>query len=433
MLPAPRPPIPWDLTPSQEKEEFARLKSRLARLWVEVFPRDDVAYTSVIVPSISVAPETLRRRAGALFYEETLLFLLIRLRNPRARTVYVTSEPISRPVLEYYLQFLAGIPVSHAAARLTLLAAYDHSARPLTEKILERPRLVERIRAAIPDLDRAYLTVLRSTPLERRLAVLLGIPLNAADPGMDSLCSRSGARRVLRESGVEVPQGVEDIQDEGDVVNALLELRARRPGLRRALLKTGSGPWSQGTAVFTYPERTDAASLRRALSRLLLADPAETPEAFFESLGRVGAVAEEFLEGEVRAASGQVRVNPRGETILTSDARSRRTIAGGSRFRRRAFASPEPLPRAVWSAGSPSSSWSSPTEKVFDCSGARSTSASGARLTPCSPCASYPAGPWIRPPASSTPRAAVPASTGSPTTSARRPTADCRRSTSSSS
>jgi hypothetical protein len=318
MLPTPRPPIPWDLTPPQELEEFARLKSRLARLWADVFPRDDQAYTSVIVPSISVAPEALRRRPGALFYEETLLFLLIRLRNPRARAVYVTSEPISRPVLEYYLQFLAGIPVSHAAARLTLLSAYDHSARPLTEKILERPRLVERIRAAIPDPDRAYLTVLRSTPLERRLAVLLGIPLNAADPGMDSLCSRSGARGVLREAGVEVPQGVEDLRDEGDVVNGLLELRARRPGLRRALLKTGSGPWSQGTAVFTYPERTDAASLRRALPRLLPTDPADTPETFFESLGSVGAVAEEFVEGEVRAASGQVRVNPRGETILTS-------------------------------------------------------------------------------------------------------------------
>ena len=51
-----------------------------------------------------------------------------------------------------------------------LAPAYDRSPRPLTEKILERPRLVERIRAAVPDIDRAYLTVFRATPLERRRA-----------------------------------------------------------------------------------------------------------------------------------------------------------------------------------------------------------------------------------------------------------------------
>ncbi len=323
---AARPPIPWALTHAEELEEFARLKSRLGVLWANVFPRDDEPYTSVIVPSISVSPEALRRRHGALFYEETLLFLLIRLRNPRARAIYVTSEPIPGPVLDYYLQFLAGIPVSHAAARLTLLSTYDHSPRPLTEKILERPRLVERIRAAIPDLDRAYLTVLRSTPLERRLAVLLGIPLNAADPEMDGLCSRSGARRLLRESGVALPEGVEGLKDTDDVVKGLLELRARRPGLRRALLKTESGPWGQSAAVFTYPQDPDPASMRDALPGLVPVDPVETPESYLGSVPRLGAVAEEYLEGEVHAASGQVRVNPRGEAILTS---SHDEIRGG--------------------------------------------------------------------------------------------------------
>jgi hypothetical protein len=321
-----RPPIPWGLSMAEELAAFARLKSRLAVLWAQVFPRDDEPYTSVIVPSISVSPDVLRRRPGAHFYEETLLFLLIRLRNPRARVVYVTSAPIPQPVLDYYLQFLAGIPASHAAARLTLLSAYDHSPRSLTEKILERPRLVERIRAAVPDLDRAYLTVLRSTPLERRLAVLLGIPLNAADPAMDPLVSRSCARRLFRESGLAVPEGVEDVENEDDVVEALVELRGRRPGLRRALLKTESGPWSQGTAVFTYPDRADPASLRRALSLAVPADPAETVEACLASLKRGGTVVEELLEGDVRAASGQVRVNPRGEVILTS---SHDEIRGG--------------------------------------------------------------------------------------------------------
>ena len=49
-------------------------------------------------------------------------------------------------ILDYYFQLLAGIPASHARARLTLLCAYDASPRSLTEKVLERPRLIQRIR-----------------------------------------------------------------------------------------------------------------------------------------------------------------------------------------------------------------------------------------------------------------------------------------------
>jgi PGM1 C-terminal domain len=313
-----RSPIPWGLTPSEELESFSRLKSHLAALWADVFPKDDEPYTSVIVPSVSVAPEALRRRPSALFYEETLLFLLIRLRNPRARVVYVTSEPIPAPVMEYYLQFLAGIPVSHAVARLTLLSAYDRSPRPLTEKILERPRLVDRIRAAIPDLSRAYLTVFRATSLERRLAVLLGIPLNAADPGMDSLCTKSGSRRALRDAGLEVPDGAEGLRDEHDLLEALVGLRRRHPRLRRALIKLNGSPWNEGTAVFSYPPDPAQDSLRRALSRVEFAEDSQTPEVHLEAFRRVGGVVEEFVEGVLHAASGQVRINPRAQVIPTS-------------------------------------------------------------------------------------------------------------------
>jgi hypothetical protein len=317
--PGPRPRIPWDISPAGEIAEFARLKEHLAVLWADVFPRDDEAYTSVIVPSISVPADVLARRPGAHFYEETLLFLLIRLRNPRARVVYVTSEPIPHAVMEYYLQFLAGIPGSHAASRLTLLSAYDRSPRPLTEKILERPRLVERIRAAVPDIDRAYLTVLHATPLERRLAVLLGIPLNAADPGLNPIGTLAATRRLLRdEAGLAVPDGVEDLRDEDDLVDALADLRRRKQNLRRALVKLESGPWTPRAAVFTFPEDAGRPSLRRALRGLAPADGQDTAEAYLAALGRLGGVVEELLEGDVHVASGQVRINPRGEVILTS-------------------------------------------------------------------------------------------------------------------
>ena len=195
----PKPPFARDVSLEEERAAFEGLKQQLRVFWSQVFPRDDQPYTSVVVPSVT--PEE-QGPSGNSFLEERLLFLLIRLRNPRARLVYVTSQPIHPLVIDYYLQLLFGIPGSHARSRLVLLCAHDRSARSLTQKILDRPRLLERIRAGIDDKARAYLSVFETTPLERRLAVLLGIPLNGLDPELAGLERASMARQVFDEAGV---------------------------------------------------------------------------------------------------------------------------------------------------------------------------------------------------------------------------------------
>src|SRR5215204_3971424 len=147
----PKPPFARDLSLEDELATFERLKPRLAEIWTALTASDDRSYTSVVVPSMTLDQTELRKLVGASFYEERLLMLLIRLRNPKARMVYVTSQPVHPLILDYYLTLLMGVPASHARKRLTMLCAYDSSPRPLTEKIIERPRLVERIRGAILD------------------------------------------------------------------------------------------------------------------------------------------------------------------------------------------------------------------------------------------------------------------------------------------
>ena len=308
-----------ELAPEHEIEEFQRLKSRLTDLWRLVFPRDDQAYTSVVVPSLSLDRSELAKLRGATFYEERLLFLLIRLRNPHARLVYVTSQPIHPQVLDYYLEMLSGIPASHARSRLTLLCAYDGSPWPLTQKILERPRLVERIRAAMGDPARAYLTVFNSTRLERSLAVRLGIPLNGVDPELTHLGTKSGGRKVFREAGVECPEGMEDLRSERDVEDALVELQERRPGLRKAVVKLDESFSGEGNAIFRYPPRPSREAVRASLQGLEFAVAAETRESYFEKLSRMGGVVEELLEApEVASPSVQMRINPLGDVTVSS-------------------------------------------------------------------------------------------------------------------
>src|SRR6478672_10303157 len=233
----PKPPFACDLSLDEELAAFELLKPRLAQIWSALTASDDRGYTSVVVPSMTLDQSELRKLVGAPFYEERLLFLLIRLRNPKAHVVYVTSQPVHPLILEYYLTLLIGIPASHARPRVTMLCAHDSSPRPLTQKILERPRLLQRIRNAIQDPSQAYLTVFNSTPLERKLAVLLGIPLNGLDPKLQYLGTKSGSRKIFREAGVQGAMGFEDVRTEADVLAALVELRRCKPGVRRAIIK----------------------------------------------------------------------------------------------------------------------------------------------------------------------------------------------------
>jgi hypothetical protein len=315
----PKPPFPCDISPERELEEFRRLQPRLEELWNALSNQEEQPYTSVVVPSLTLDARELEKLDGPSHYEERLLFLLIRLRNPQARMVYVTSRPVHPMILEYYFELLAGIPASHARSRLTLLCAHDASPRSLTEKILERPRLIQRIRYGIGDPNRAFLTVYNATTLERRLAVLLGIPLNGVDPELQHLGTKSGSRRVFREAGVDMPDGFEDLRSREDLVGALAELGRKRPGIRKAVLKLEESFSGEGNAVFAFPKETTSAAVSDALADITPSVTSEDADSYLKKFEAMGGIVEEFLEGgEVRSPSCQIRIDPKGHVILIS-------------------------------------------------------------------------------------------------------------------
>jgi hypothetical protein len=347
----PKPPFAKDLSPEQEIAEFELLKPRLLDLWNALSAREEEPYTSVVIPSLTLDQSELSKLEAASFYEERLLFLLIRLRNPQAHMVYVTSQPIHPLILEYYFELLIGIPASHARARLTLLCAHDGSPRSLTEKILERPRLIQRIRYGIADPSRSFMTVFNSTPLERRLAVLLGIPLNGVDPQLSVLGTKSGSRKVFREAGVSLPEGFEDLRSEDHVLAALDELRKRRPGIRRAVLKLDDSFSGEGNAIFRYPKTSWRGAIRDAMAELTFSVPTE-PDGYRRKFAETGGIVEEFLDySESASPSVQLRIDPQGEVVLLS---THDQILGGPScqiYQGCRFPAAEPYRRLIQEAG----------------------------------------------------------------------------------
>jgi len=302
------------------KEEFARLQERLKGVWEKFLTDPGYEHTSIIVPSLSVNQEELAKIVGSAYYEERLMFALFRLRNPNARLIYITSQPVNPEIVDYYLQQIDGVPVSHARRRLHMVSVYDASARPLSEKLLERPRLLEHLREQIDDPENAYLTCYNSTVLERDLAVELGVPLNGVDPDLLYYGTKSGSRRIFADTGVHHPAGYEDLTDEESIVAALAQLAEQRPSMRRALVKLNEGFAGEGNGILTYPEkRTDPASLHKALESLKWSSDAESSQRFLGKFAAMGGIVEEMVDyDEIRSPSVQMRIHPNGTSALVS-------------------------------------------------------------------------------------------------------------------
>jgi hypothetical protein len=311
---------------SEELEAFAALQATLAGMYEKVFPDRTAARTIVVVPSLSIDQDVMSRIAGVHHYEERMLCMLMLLRMPRTRLIYLTSQPLPDAIIDYYLHLLPGIPAGHARARLTMLACLDGSAKPLTEKILSRPRLLARLREAIGDPASAHITAFAVTPLERTLAVRLGIPVYGCDPALQSLGSKSGGRKLMRDAGVAIPDGVEDLVDETGILNGLVELKTRNPDLQRAVVKLNEGFSGEGNAVFRFDEAPEGDAMtdwvRDRLPHLAFEARGMTWDAFLPKVREMGAIVEVFIEGdEKRSPSAQFRVDPLGsvEAISTHD------------------------------------------------------------------------------------------------------------------
>jgi hypothetical protein len=315
------PPIPGS---DEELRRFAALQASLAPMFRDAYADPRAPRTVVVVPSMSLDPEVLGKISGVQHYEERMLSMLMLLRMPRARVVYVTSQPLAPVVVDYYLQLLGGVPSSHARKRLTLLSTYDASPRALTEKILERPRLLARIRDAIEDPETAHLTCFNATDRERSLAVQLGIPLYACDPALADLGSKSGSREIFRAVSVPLPRGHERLRDEHDLAAAIVSMRRQDPTLRRVVVKLEEGFSGDGNAILDLADAPADAALESwvaaALSGSLRCEAAgETPERYLASFRRMGGIVEAWIEGdEKRSPSVQMRVNALGELELIS-------------------------------------------------------------------------------------------------------------------
>ena len=346
--------MPEEKIVPDSQAEFDQLQQKLVPLWKSIEHFNQDPQTVVVVPSMSI-DDAISSGAVMQAYEERFLFLLLLLRQPRARLIYVTSQTILPNIIDYYLDLLPGVISSHARQRLFLPSPMDGSVRPLSDKLLARPGLIERIRSLIMDPDRAHLVPFNTTRREKELALRLGIPMYGADPKFFPLGTKSGCRKIFMEENVPHPLGHEDIGSEEDLLDAITQMRTRKPSIEQVMVKLNEGVSGEGNAIVDLrglppvagiddagrpgspipattekaddagrpgspiPATTEKAMLKERLRAMQFESEGVTYESYMKKLQERRAVVEERIVGEeFRSPSVQLRVTPLGRVELLS-------------------------------------------------------------------------------------------------------------------
>ncbi|MFD8528225.1 peptide ligase PGM1-related protein [Streptosporangium canum] len=257
--------------------------------------------TLVVIPSLSLPQDELRRITGALCYEERLLFLLLTLRQPDVEVVYLSSAPVDTAIVDYYLGFLDD--PDEARTRLQMISLDDPHTGPLTVSLLRRPDVVARIRAALGRTAGAWMVPFVVSEAEERLAEILGLPIYGPATSLAHLGSKSGGRMIAEEAGVPMARGFADLRSLTEVEHAA---RALSPSAK-LMVKLNNSYSGLGNAVVIKDERP----LTACHTSFSAAD--ENWTTFAEKIAERGAVIEEFIEDRpLYSPSALARITPGG-------------------------------------------------------------------------------------------------------------------------
>ena len=274
-------------------------------------PGSRVAHTVVVLPSYSVERKLLAHfgpRVPALENRQ-LLSMLMLARLPRTEMIFVTADRPTERVMAYYLSFVEHELRDDVRARFHVVEVPDDTPRSLTAKLLDRPDLL----ASIGSMTRgrlAYIEPWNVTHLEMEVADLLGLPLNGTPASLWPLGFKSNGRRVIREAGVPLAAGREDVRSVDDVLAAADSVRQERPDAVGVVVKLDDSATGLGNRVFRFADIPSPTPLRAAVESL-------GPE-YLSDLAS-GAVVEELLTGEdVASPSVQGDITPGGGVDVIS-------------------------------------------------------------------------------------------------------------------
>ena len=269
-------------------------------------PGQNWPHVVVVLPSLSLGEAVLAHygpRLPALEHRYLAAFFLLH-RIPNCEVIYVSTLAPSEDVLDYCAALLPHGAQADARRRFQCVALGDMSMRSVAEKLLDRPDLMASIRERIGGRP-AFLEPWNVTDAEARLALELGIPINGSEPELWPLAFKGAGRKLMRDAGVPLPTGREDVFEVEDAVDAIQAMREEDTKLARVIVKHDDSAAGDGNRIVDLSDEPSEAVLRERLDAF--------GQDYWEVMAK-GGIVEELVEGErFTSPSVQVDILPDGE------------------------------------------------------------------------------------------------------------------------
>lgn len=260
----------------------------------------------IAMPSFSLGESTLAhyaQRIPALEHRYlNALFLLASI--PGCTMVYLCTDPPSDAALEYYFSLLPAPARESARHRLHLVSLGDHSVRSLAQKLLDRPDVIQSLRAFIGGRP-AFIEPWNVTDHEMEVAAALGVPVNGTTPDLWPLGFKSACRTLFRHTGVPLPRGTENVTSIEGVRAAIDQLCSDATDALGVVIKHDNSGSGDGNFVIRFSGPTSVEDQLAAV-----------PQWYWDDLAG-GGVVEQLISGEeFSSPSAQVDVRPDGEVVV---------------------------------------------------------------------------------------------------------------------
>jgi hypothetical protein len=294
-------------------DAFDELQLRLGDALVANRPGSGIDHVMVTLPSFSVSESILSHYGDRIpsLEHRYLTAVLIVGRITDCHTVIVLSRLPDPAIIEYYLQLVPADKRASARSRTTLIEVQDETNRSVAAKLLDRPDLLDQIRATVGDRP-ALIEPWNVTENEVALALALGVPINGSNPRLRGLGFKSEGRRLMRRAGVPVPFGIEDVRSVDDVVAAVRAIREARPNSLGVVIKHDDSGAGDGNVVLDLGPMGAAANP----DAWLLEQVAGLPDWYLADLEQGGIVEERIAGDRFTSPSAQVDIKPDGRVYV---------------------------------------------------------------------------------------------------------------------
>lgn len=276
----------------------------------------------LLVPSYSADPRTLASIDGLDSWAERHLIELRHVMQPGNRLVLITPAPISNACLDAVLQLMPAAPPHWWRCRLRCISLNDHSARSLTAKLLERPRLLDHLATQLR--PGSMLACYSVSEQEMTLAKRLQLQLQGSPAELAQLGSKAGSAQVFEALGLPHPRTTVLCHSVEALTDAIEQLSLRHRDIEQVVVKLNCMAGGRGNAPLALRLsrwRQQSLGERRQKLRQALETLAMPLPHWQEELKRHGVIAQELLTGSRGALSSpsvQLWIDASGAVELVS-------------------------------------------------------------------------------------------------------------------